>query len=1359
MRLKQKLLAVCALLAPTVVNSFEVKPRLWSTSEDMAVEFVANLTLDEKIGLVTGSQNSFGPCIGYIEPIERVGFKGLCLQDGPAGVRSASPSTTFPAALNVASTFDPKLMRDIGVAIGEEFRGKGVNVMLGPAMNMYRSPAAGRNWEGYGEDTYLATVAAKNVVAGIQSQGVLATAKHFAGNEQEYKRESSNSIIDERVLHEVYLPPFKASVVSGAGAFMSAYNNLNGMPSSNNTYLLDDVLKREFKFHGFVMSDWWGTKDQWGITNGLDMNMPGGKNWGPTVTESYWGETLKASIENEEISMDELDDSCKRIMTMYYKYKQDEEYPEINLEADVTGEHDKLVREVAAASVVILKNDNEMLPITPNKYKKIAIIGDGALPPKMCTDNGCTEGKHSGVIIQGWGSGTTTYSNVSDPLSALTERAEKDAIEITSFTEDDDNTTKAAEVAADADLAIVVVVANSGEGYLKVEGNNGDRNDLDLWHNGNELVAAVAAANKNTVVVIYSPGVVNLPFINDVNGIVYAGMPGQEAGHGLADILFNDVAPSGKLPFTWGKKREDYCCDVTYGNDAIIDVPYSEGYYLGYKWFDKNKIEPYFPFGHGLTYAKFEIKDVNAPYWNIQTQRLLIIINGISTTLTVENTGDVAGYVTPQVYLTYPTVKDDPNIEIDFPEINFKNFTRVYLEPGESKNLNLLVAYEDMKYYNMTRRAFEPIMDGEFTVHIGFSHDDIVYTGSVGNYNRSPEPEPVYCFALSDGYDCCFDNEVVYEDDTGKWGIDENGQWCGVDQPRFTLPPETTTTFTYPEPSIFGNPKNVYVDADAFYVFPDYQKQVKSSYDRLIEEGELEIAENVAKAARYPTPTWLANTAASKLVPKVLASVTEQMKATGKNILTSFIIYNLPNRDCSAEASKGELGVEHLGVYKEWIDEIAGYFAEFEGSIVAIIEPDAIGNMVNSNDNEKCAEAFDTQMEAITYAINKLSLPNVSVYQDVAQVGWLGWGGNMRFLIPILQDLLTRVGSGKLRGFSSNISNYQPTTDPEVPEITLNGNPSQSEYSYSLNVREELRKVGIVDFGWVIDTARNGVSNIKTKGESWCNIKGAGIGRRPEALPDDLPGVDAVYWFKPPGESDGSGVKGTIGYDPACESEDSRIENSPKAGAWYHEQFVELVMNANPSFDNEEPYEFPDFDLPVTTIIATAIKKTSTTTPRPTDVPTTSTTSVIEPTPTEDPNACWAEALGFECCKVTTDVITSDESGNWGVENGEWCGIKEVKPEKCWAEDLGFTCCKSTTEVIYTDNDGKWGTENGEWCGIKEEYVPLETPTPTQTPTPTVAVCWSESKGYPCCTSTSEVKFTDNDGKWGIENGDWCGIN
>jgi len=449
------------------------------------------------------------------------------------------------------------------------------------------------------------------------------------------------------------------------------------------------------------------------------------------------------------------------------------------------------------------------------------------------------------------------------------------------------------------------------------------------------------------------------------------------------------------------------------------------------------------------------------------------------------------------------------------------------------------------------------------------------------------------------------------------------------------------------------------------------------------------------------------------MVPKVLRQVKKQMEKTGKKILTSFIVYNLPNRDCSAQASKGELGIEHLDVYKKWIDEMAGYFKAHDGPIVAIIEPDSLGNMVNSINNEACKEAFDTQMEAISYAITHLNLPNVGVYQDLAQVGWLGWSSNFQFLIPILQDLLNRVGSGVLRGFSSNISNVQPLVKPETPEITLQGNPSQSEYDYSLKVREALKKVGMVDFGWVVDTSRNGVNNIKTKGESWCNIKGAGIGRRPEANPPDLPELDAVYWFKPPGESDGSDRKGEMGYDPSCASVDS-LTDSPRAGMWFHKQFVELAVNANPSLADEPKFEFPDFD---------ELDKEM-----------------------ED---CWAEDFGYKCCSPTNNKIrVTDEDGDWGVENGEWCGINfnpDAKKETsgCWAEELGYKCCtKPNAKVIEKDEFGEWSVEKNEWCGIVK----------------TESKCWSEALGYPCCDECVKTVVTNKEGKWGVVDEKWCGI-
>eukprot|EP00833_Pecoramyces_ruminatium_P018835 jgi/Orpsp1_1/1192867/evm.model.d7180000096420.1 len=358
------------------------------------------------------------------------------------------------------------------------------------------------------------------------------------------------------------------------------------------------------------MSDWWAIFDvEKSFGAGTDMNMPGGKYWGPDyVGDSFWGEHILESIEKGVFPKERLDDAVLRIIRTLYKAEQMEDYPEVDLYVDTnTEENAALNRKVGADSNVLLKNADDILPI--KKVKKIAVIGKDSMPPTLCEDMKCA----NGTLPLGWGSGTTDFKYVIDPLSAITKRAKKDNISVVSYGEDDGE--NAAKVAKDADIAIVFVQADSGEEYITVEGNAGDRLNLDLWHGGNELIDAVASVNKNTIVVIHSPGPVNVPFLDKVKGIVFAGLPGQETGNAITDVLFGDVNPSGHLPYTWAP-REDYPTDVKYepeypdGGEKMTVYDYDEGLFVGYRWFDKKEIEPTFAFGYGLSYTTFEYSDL-----------------------------------------------------------------------------------------------------------------------------------------------------------------------------------------------------------------------------------------------------------------------------------------------------------------------------------------------------------------------------------------------------------------------------------------------------------------------------------------------------------------------------------------------------------------------------------------------------------------------------------------------------------------------------------------------------------------------------------------------------------------------------
>ncbi|ORX56510.1 putative cellulase [Piromyces finnis] len=708
----------------------------WEEADAKAREWVADLTNEEKIALTTGRENMQGVCVGSIDPIERKGFKGICLQDGPAGVRFGNGSaTSWQAAINTAATFDRTLLRKVGEAQGNEFYQRGINAALSPALNIQRAPAAGRIWEGFGEDPYYVGQCGVEVVKGIQSQGVIATPKHFVGNDQEMNRGSSSSNIPEQALWEVYINPF-IRVVNDASAdsIMSSYNAINGTYSVQNKRILNDYLKEKIGFQGFIMSDWWSVFDgDNSFASGLDMNMPGGKYWGPDyIGDSFWGPHIQENIDAGILTQERLDDASLRIIRSLFKAGQMESYPEVNLTVDTLTEENKaLNRKVAADSHVLLKNADAILPI--KGAKKIAVIGKDALPTNFCTDNQCVDG----TVALGWGSGTTDFRYVIDPLSAISKRAEQENIEIVGYGQDDAE--GGAEAAKDADLAIVFVQASSGEEYITVEGSRGDRVDLDVWHHGNELIDAVASVNENTIVVIHAPGPVNVPFLDKVKGVVFAGMPGQETGNALVDVLFGDVNPSGHLPYTWAP-REDYPTDVKYdpkltkGGEEKVQYDYDEGLFVGYRWFDKQGIKPTFPFGFGLSYTSFEFSNLSAEMKE----------DGIYATVSVTNTGDVAGAAVPMFFVSFPeSVKD-------YPVRLFKGFDKFTLQPGETKETTVLIDNHELSYFDVDEMEFvKP--SGEFTIFAGANAGDLPLKVTVSDEEEiSSDDEDIIDIEFSD---------------------------------------------------------------------------------------------------------------------------------------------------------------------------------------------------------------------------------------------------------------------------------------------------------------------------------------------------------------------------------------------------------------------------------------------------------------------------------------------------------------------------------------------------------------------------------------------------------------------------------
>ncbi|KAF2130834.1 glycoside hydrolase family 3 protein [Dothidotthia symphoricarpi CBS 119687] len=645
----------------------------WEESYKKAAELVAQMTLVEKVNVTTGTGWSMDMCVGNNGAVPRLGFPQLCLQDGPLGIRFADNITAFPAGITVGATWNKELMYQRGKAHGKEARLKGVNVLLGPAMGPFgRMPAGGRNWEGFGSDPVLQGIAAAQTIKGIQDEGVMATAKHYVANEQEHFRQAwewgipnaISSNIDDRTLHEIYVWPFADSVRAGVTSVMCSYNQVNSSYACQNSKLLNGILKDELGFQGFVQSDWLAQRA--GVASaeaGLDMTMPGdGLRW--AKGDSLWGAELTRSVLNGSVLVERLDDMVTRIVASWYQVGQDKwenEGPNfsswtndrigklhegspsdettgvVNQHINVQGEgkdfHGNLVRQIAAEGTVMVKNEGDLLPLSRKGRKdgqavagqtkyRVGVFGEDARLPRdginKCPDQSCNEG----TLASGWGSGAVDYPYLIEPMSAIRSAFDNGSVFVTDWLEN--KLPKQKEIVQDQDLCIVFVNSDAGEGYLKWEDVRGDRNDLELQKGGNELIKDVAAGcgkgNGDVVVVVHTVGPVILEkFIEtpNVKAVLIANLPGQESGNAIVDVLFGDVNPSGRLPFTIAKKEADYGpgSKVKYfptpGDGLAPQQNFSEGLYVDYRYFDKQSIAPRYEFGYGLSYSKFELSSLD----------------------------------------------------------------------------------------------------------------------------------------------------------------------------------------------------------------------------------------------------------------------------------------------------------------------------------------------------------------------------------------------------------------------------------------------------------------------------------------------------------------------------------------------------------------------------------------------------------------------------------------------------------------------------------------------------------------------------------------------------------------------------
>ncbi len=657
---------------------------------DHVLTLVPRLTLEEKVSLVIGRD------MWTTQPVERLGIPSIWLSDGPTGVRKARessaiglgdslPATCFPTASLLGATWDVDLAREVGSAIGQEARGQGVHILLGPGVNLKRSPLAGRNFEYISEDPVLSGKLASAFISGVQAEGVGTSIKHFVANEQETQRMILDSVVDERTLREVYLRPFETAIDEARPwTVMSAYNPLNGVFCSENEALLSGILRDDWGYEGIVMSDWTAVNDRpEGVRAGLHLQMP----FGPTAP------SVIAAVESGELPVSRLDEVVTALLEIVFladRNARREEVP-IDLEASQA-----LARKVAAEGMVLLKNDGGILPIDPATTGSVALIGEFARTSRY----------------QGAGSSQVVPTGVETLLEQLPAMMPDATIEFApGYGLDEDLGSHAiddaSDLAARADLAIVVIGLPA---EMETEGM--DRPHLDLPASHNALVRAVLKAQPNAVVVLVNGTAVSMPWAADAPVILEAWLGGQAAGGAIAEILTGRVNPSGKLSETFPARIEHTSSHTNFPSNGDGTVRFAEGVFTGHRWYDARHIEPLFPFGHGLSYTTFAYEGLTVDAGDF------IASDTIDITVLVENTGQVAGREVVQLYVgeCSPTVPR--------PVREMKGFRKVSLEPGEERMVRFSLYWQDLAYWDV--RAGGWVMNpGKYEISIGSSSRDI----------------------------------------------------------------------------------------------------------------------------------------------------------------------------------------------------------------------------------------------------------------------------------------------------------------------------------------------------------------------------------------------------------------------------------------------------------------------------------------------------------------------------------------------------------------------------------------------------------------------------------------------------------
>jgi len=701
--------------------------------EDRVEDALSRMTLEEKVGMTT-AQSKFSS-----RGVPRLGIPEVWHTDGPHGIRpevlwddwdqagwTNDSCTAFPALINLAATWDKEMSLLYGRSIGEEARYRKKDILLGPGINICRTPLNGRNFEYMGEDPYLAGQMVVPYVKGVQEKGVAACVKHYAVNNQEFQRTQSNSVVDDRTLYEIYLPAFKAAVQEGgAWSIMGSYNLYNGQFNCHNEKLLCDILKGEWGFDGVVVSDWGGCRvSDEAIRYGLDIEMGTWTNGlRGAASDSYrnyhMADPYLKGLREGTYTEKELDDKVRRILRLIFRTSM---RPDPDHGRFVCPEHYQAAREISAAGVVLLKNEGNVLPLNVPEGGKILLVGENVVK-KMVVGGGSSnlktayevnplEGLQNAfgdkaeiVWARGYVGDTSTSYNLVDTGQDLSDDRTPEQL-----------IAEAVAEAADADYVIFIGGLNKS---AHQDNESTDRLQITLPYGQEDVILALAEVAKNLVVVNISGSAVAMPWADKADAIVQGWYGGTESGNALADVLTGKVNPSGRLPFSVPFRYEDgpirteaQYPGIKEEGDQFWQTHYSEGVYVGYRWYSSKDIPVQFPFGHGLSYTAFE-------YGNAKASKASMKADGtIKVSVEVTNAGDYDGAEVVQLYIS------DPESTIDRPVKELKNFEKVWLKAGETRTVTFEIDAEDLSYFDAEEHAWvaEP---GEYQALVGSSSEDI----------------------------------------------------------------------------------------------------------------------------------------------------------------------------------------------------------------------------------------------------------------------------------------------------------------------------------------------------------------------------------------------------------------------------------------------------------------------------------------------------------------------------------------------------------------------------------------------------------------------------------------------------------